>query len=72
MEEHIKLCSETLVGRHSLRDLDTDGRIILKCILVKQGVMLWTIFKWFRLQTNRWYDIIITCRVYEVQNFLIR
>jgi len=32
MEEHTKFCSETLVGRHSLRDMNTDGRIILKCI----------------------------------------
>ena len=56
-----------------MRDLVTVGRIILKCILMKQGVKLWTIFKRFRLQTNVGeYGIIIHCRVYKVQNFLIR
>ena len=40
---------------------------------MKQGVKLWTIFKWFRLQTNAGeYGITINCRVYKVQNFLIR
>jgi len=42
---------------------------------MKQGVKLWTIFRWFRLQTNIGeYGIIINCRVavYKVQNFLIR
>jgi hypothetical protein len=35
-------------GRHHLGDISVDGRIILKRILNKYGVMMWTGFIWLR------------------------
>jgi hypothetical protein len=35
--------SENKKGRELLGDLDVDGRIILKSILKKQGVRMWTV-----------------------------
>jgi hypothetical protein len=31
-----------------------DGKIILKCILEKQGEKLWIEFVWIRIGTNGW------------------
>jgi len=41
-EMHTKFSSKKLKGRDHLEDLSVDGRIILKLILVKQGVVVWT------------------------------
>jgi len=30
------------VGKNNLEDIDVDGRVVLKCILEKYGVRVWT------------------------------
>jgi hypothetical protein len=42
---------ENLKRRDHLRDLRVYGRIILKCILKKQDVRVWTGFIWLRIET---------------------
>lgn len=50
---YIKL--ENVKGRNHLRDLGTDGKIILKWTLVQWGVKTWTGFKWLVTgSTNVW------------------
>jgi hypothetical protein len=39
-------------GRDHLEDLHTDGKIILKCILKKQSIRLWSKFAWHRIGTS--------------------
>jgi hypothetical protein len=39
---------ENLKGRDHPEDLGVDGRIILECILAKEGGRLWTVFLWPR------------------------
>jgi hypothetical protein len=36
-------------GKNHLEDLGVDGRIILECILRKQGEKVWTRCLWFRI-----------------------
>jgi hypothetical protein len=51
--EHIP-CTEKMRNfsqktyRINLEDLSVDGRVIIKLILTKQGVRVWTGFIWFR------------------------
>jgi hypothetical protein len=40
--------SESLKGGDHLEDLDVDGRVILECILGKQGGKMWTGCIWLR------------------------
>jgi hypothetical protein len=46
MRDALKFWWESLKGRDHLEDLDIDRRIILKCILGKYGVRMWTRFIW--------------------------
>jgi len=39
-------------GRDQLRDLGVDNMIILKWILKKQGVMMWTACVWLRVWSS--------------------
>jgi hypothetical protein len=39
---HSKCCSGNLAGRDDLRDPDIDGVILLKWLLEKKGVRVWT------------------------------
>jgi hypothetical protein len=48
----LKLKSENLEVRNCLGNLGIDGRIILKWILSKQGVMVWTGFTWLRIGSS--------------------
>jgi hypothetical protein len=36
-------------GRKHLEDLGVDGRIILRCVLKKKGVRVWTGFIWLKI-----------------------
>jgi hypothetical protein len=45
-ENHTHFSRENLKGRDQLKELRVDGWIILKRILRKQGVRLWTEFMW--------------------------
>jgi hypothetical protein len=45
----IKCWSKYLKGRDHLEDLGIEGRIILKWILKKYDVNVWTGFSWFRI-----------------------
>jgi hypothetical protein len=42
-EIHTELCSEDLKKRDNVRDLGSDGRIILKWIIKEQYVRMWTV-----------------------------
>jgi hypothetical protein len=37
-------------GSDHLADLDVDGKIILKWILMKYGVRAWSLFSWSRME----------------------
>jgi hypothetical protein len=56
MDRRDKKCIQILArkpkGKGLLGRLGTDGRIILKWILQKQGVNLWTEFNWLRTGTT--------------------
>jgi hypothetical protein len=43
---------ESLKGRYHLDDLGIDGWIILKYILRKCGVIVWTGLMWLRIETG--------------------
>jgi hypothetical protein len=43
---------ENLKGRGYLENLHIDGRILLKLILQKYGVRVWTGFIWLRIGTG--------------------
>jgi hypothetical protein len=49
---HTEFWLENLEGRNHLGDLSIDERIILKWILKKQGMRMWTGFMWLRIRTN--------------------
>jgi hypothetical protein len=49
---HTKFWSEILKSRDNSEDLGIDGRIILECILEKQGGKLGTGFIWLRIGTS--------------------
>jgi hypothetical protein len=51
-EMHAKFRFGKLKGRNHLEDLGTDGRIISKWILKKQGVKVWIGFISFRIWTS--------------------
>jgi hypothetical protein len=46
---HTILQFENLKGRDRLEDLGIDGKIMLECILGKQGGRMWTGFIWLRI-----------------------
>jgi hypothetical protein len=50
--EETRSASRSLKGRYHSEDLDIDGRIILKCVLGKQGGKVWTGFIWLRIGTS--------------------
>jgi len=39
-------------GKDQFEDLSIDGKKILKCILEKQGVKMWTRVYWLRMGSN--------------------
>jgi hypothetical protein len=43
---------ESLKGRDHSEDLGADGRIILKCVLGKEGWRVWIGFIWLRIGTG--------------------
>jgi hypothetical protein len=45
---------ESLKGRGHMEDLGVDEIVILKWILRKEGVRLWTGFIWLRMGTGWW------------------
>jgi hypothetical protein len=47
--------SEISKGRDNLRDLAINGKIILKKILNKQGMRMWTSFLWHRIECSGWF-----------------
>jgi hypothetical protein len=49
---HTKFWLECLKGRDHLEDQRIDRRIILKWILGKQGLGVWTGFLWLRIGTS--------------------
>jgi hypothetical protein len=49
----IVVCMENLKGRGHLRDIGIDGNILLKEILKKQGVKVWTGLIWISTVTSR-------------------
>jgi hypothetical protein len=49
---HTKFWLENMKERDHLEDLLVDGSIILKSILNKQGVRVWTGLIWFRIGTD--------------------
>jgi hypothetical protein len=46
---HLKAYSEHLKGRDHLGNQGVDGRILLKLILEKYCVGIWTVFIWLRI-----------------------
>jgi hypothetical protein len=52
----IKIAYKILYGKlktnRSLWRVGVDGRILLKCILKKQGVDVWTGFNWLKTRTD--------------------
>jgi hypothetical protein len=51
-ENAYKILVERPEKRGHSKDLGIDKRIILKCILQKQGGRMWTELIWFRMQTS--------------------
>ena len=47
-----EIYAKNLKGRYILGDLNVDGRIILKCALNKEGVIMRIGFSWCRTQAN--------------------
>jgi len=47
--------SENLKGRHLVEDPGIHGRIILKSILRKQDIRVWTSFIWLRTASTAWF-----------------
>jgi hypothetical protein len=47
-----KFCSKTLEGRDHLADLDVESSIILRWILRKYYMKLWTGCIWFRMECS--------------------
>jgi hypothetical protein len=43
---------EILNARDHSKDLGADGRIVLRWIIKKKGVRVWTGFKWLRIGTD--------------------
>jgi hypothetical protein len=43
---------ENLSGRDHSEDIGVDGKIILECILGKQGGNVWTRLIWFRIEAS--------------------
>jgi hypothetical protein len=59
-------------GIKSLGDLDIDVRILLKLILTKQDMKMWTGFTWCRIHSSCWAIVnllLIFCVPYT-ENFL--
>jgi hypothetical protein len=52
VEMHTQFWSDNLKRRDLSDDLGVDGRIILKCILEKQGVWLRNGINWLRTETS--------------------
>jgi hypothetical protein len=53
-EIRTELCLENLKKRDNVRDLGSDERMILKWIIKKQYVRMWTVFSWL-MCSNRIY-----------------
>jgi hypothetical protein len=51
-EMHTEFQSKNLKGRDHLEDLSIDGSVILKCVLKKYGVRMWTGFIWLRIGSS--------------------
>jgi hypothetical protein len=49
---YTEVCSENVKGRYHLENLDVDGTIILKWILVKWYVRMGAGFSWLRTGTS--------------------
>jgi hypothetical protein len=43
---------ETLKGKENLEGLGVEGRKILKCILKKDNVTMWTGFNWLEIRSS--------------------
>jgi hypothetical protein len=50
-EIHTGVCWGNLKERDYLKDVGVNGRIILRCILLRWYVKAWTGFIWFRVGT---------------------
>lgn len=51
-EMHTGVCCGNLKEGDYLRDVGVDGRIILRCILLRWYARAWTGFIWFRVGTS--------------------
>jgi hypothetical protein len=53
MKTYTKCHSEILMRRYQLGAPEIDGRVMLKCILMKKGMRKRTGYNWLRIGVNR-------------------
>jgi hypothetical protein len=55
-----KTWSTNLKGRDQLRNLRVDGRIVLKMVLEKWDIRMWTRFGWLRMESIEFLLLILS------------